>query len=530
MDSTPLSFLLGWARETSILLLIVGAIAIYVRKDQHRDAFIFESSHPIYPKGSTGRSPVVRIGPNKISVNSASAIRQIYNRKANVKKGDWYKTLYTSASRAHTVQTETNPKKYAFRRRLMEYAFSDAALRSSEDFIIENVQTCCKLLSKTAVTPGEWGTPQAMHDWSTYLNYDIMGDLTFGTKFNCMTSEEHRNIPHLIVTATQYIYALGYLPFARLVRPLIGTKLLEVLGGKFARDGKYFLNYARHQKDLRLKATEKNDPDYPKKDLMHFLINARDPETGQGLSHIELDAESNLLMSAGSDTTATTLAGALFYLIHFPECLEKAATEVRSTFDHFEDIKGGSKLNSLVYLRACIDETLRLSPPVTTNLMVEALPGGLTVEGNYFPKGTTLGIAPYVVNHNTRYYPDPFVYRPERWIPSNKHCSVLTEDEKSTPESVAAARSAFFTFSAGPRACLGKNLAYLELLLTLAMLLFKFDIRLPQDKKYREKSGGGVPSNKHPGRRRCDEYQLVDCFIPFKQGPMAEFRERNLSD
>ncbi|KAF3480223.1 benzoate 4-monooxygenase cytochrome P450 [Arthroderma uncinatum] len=416
-------------------------------------------------------------------------------------------------------------EKHGFRRRVMEYAFSDSALRSSEDFIIENVQIFCEELSNTAATPSKWGTPQDMNSWSTYLNYDIMGDLTFSTKFNCMRSEEHRYVPAIMITGTEFLYNFGYLPFVRFVRPLLGSKLLEILGGKLARDGKRYVEYAARQMVLRLEDTEKNDADFPRKDLMHYLINAEDPQTGQGLSPTELAAESSLLMAAGSDTTSTALSGTFFYLLHSPECLEKATIEVRSMFNSIEEIRGGSSLGSLVYLRACIDETLRLSPPVTTNLMVEVLPGGLAVDGNHFPEGTTLGVSPYVVHHNAQYYPDPYVYRPERWISRDKHCSVLTDDQKSTVESVANARSAFFAFSAGPHGCLGKNLAYLELIITLAMLLFKFDIRIPQDKELREPSGEGMSGNKHPGRRRRDEYQLVEHFIPIKKGPMVQFRD-----
>lgn len=148
----------------------------------------------------------MRTGPNKLSVNSASAMRQIYHRNANAKKGDWYLTLYASASYAHNVHSETNKKKHSFRRRVMEYAFSDAAMRSSEEFIIENIKICCDQLSKSATSPEEWGTPQDMNHWCTYLSYDIMGDLVFNTKFNCLISEDSRYVPALLVTATRFLY------------------------------------------------------------------------------------------------------------------------------------------------------------------------------------------------------------------------------------------------------------------------------------------------------------------------------------
>ncbi|KMQ44421.1 hypothetical protein A7C99_1474 [Trichophyton rubrum] len=468
--------------------------------------------------------PVVRTGPNKLSINSASAMRQIYHRNANVQRSDWYLTLYASTSYAHNVHSETNKKKHSFRRRVMGHAFSDAALRSSEEFIIENIKICCDQLSKTATSPENWGTPQNMNHWCTYLSYDIIGDLVFNTKFNCLISEESRYVPALLIAATQFLYNLGYLPFAKFVRPLLGTKIMEILGGKLARNGKRYNEYCAEQMSKRLQSTDVNDPGCHKKDLMHYLIDAKDPETGQGLTRAELAAESNLLVAAGSDTTSTALSGAIFYLIHNPECLEKTKTEIQSTFSAVEEIRGGSKLNSLTYLRAVIDETLRLSPSIPSNLMVEVLPGGITIEGNYIAEGMTLGVSPYVLHHNTQYFQDPFVFRPERWAGTDKSCLVVSEHNKSTIEDAANARYAFFAFSAGSRGCLGKNLAYLELMMTLATLIFKFDMRSPPDDDGQNDTG--TTYRRHPGRCRKDEYQLKDHFVPEKQGPMVQLRER----
>ncbi|KAM5443649.1 hypothetical protein MferCBS31731_001423 [Microsporum ferrugineum] len=145
------------------------------------------------------------------------------------------------------------------------------------------------------------------------------------------------------------------------------------------------------------------------------------PETDKGPSREELAAESSLLIAAGSDTSAVAVSGAIFYFLYYLECLRKAITEARSTFNSIEDIRGSNMVN------------------LTVNLMVEVLKGGLTVDGNYFPQGTTLGVAPYVIHHNMQYYPDPYAFCPERWSSTDKYCSVVTDDEKSTPESVVRA-------------------------------------------------------------------------------------------
>src|SRR5271154_5290270 len=92
-----------------------------------------------------------------------------------------------------------------------------------------------------------------------------------------------------------------------------------------------------------------------------------------------------------------------------------------------------------------------------------------------------------------------------------------------TQESVAAARSAFCAFSLGTRGCVGRRLAYKELQLSLALILFSFDLRLAEaDQEPTSKAA------RHPMRWRKDEYQLFDRFLAERDGPMVEFRARQV--
>jgi cytochrome P450 len=296
---------------------------------------------------------------------------------------------------------------------------------------------------------------------------------------------------------------------------------MDFIAGDLARDSSTYIKYANAQMEERI-AAEKDTSKQTRKDFMHYLLNAKDPQTGQGFTNTELNSDASLLISAGADTTSITLSATLFYLLHYPVALERATTEVRSAFTSIDEIRGGKTLNELIYLRACIDETLRLSPPVPSHLPREVLSGGLTVDRHYFPKGTVVGTAPYAIHHCQEYYPEPFVFRPERWMVDEK-----TQGGASA-QSVATARAAFCPFSLGPRGCIGKTIAYLEAMLALANLLFLYDIRLPEDIQEKEPSGGGRPNNKHWGRRRKDEYQLVEHFLTEREGPMVEFRTRPL--
>lgn len=258
-----------------------------------------------------------------------------------------------------------------------------------------------------------------------------------------------------------------------------------------------------------LSTTSKESPE--RKDFFTHLLAARDPETGQGFSLQELWGESNLLIIAGSDTTSTALTSTFFYLAHNRRTLAKAQEEVRSSFKDINEIVGGKGLNGCVYLRACIDESMRMSPPVPGILPREVCAGGLEVDGHHIPAGTVVGVSAYTIHHNPEYFPSPFTYSPERWIEG---------DEEETRKR----RSAFCPFSVGSRGCIGKGLAYTELMVTLARTLWAFDIQTIVGDC--ENAGGGMRRAKEVERRKKEEYQLWDCFTSQKNGPILQFRRQ----
>lgn len=151
--------------------------------------------------------PIVRIGPNAVSINTVSALEEIYgNRKANVKKSGWYESIAASAGGPST-HSEVNREQHAFRRRVLGHAFSDSAIRSAEAFILENIRNWCKHLAEGA-KHGEWAREKDMNDWCTYLAYDIMGDLVFGKRFNVMENDEHRFVPATSMGSVRFVYSV----------------------------------------------------------------------------------------------------------------------------------------------------------------------------------------------------------------------------------------------------------------------------------------------------------------------------------
>lgn len=230
----------------------------------------------------------------------------------------------------------------------------------------------------------------------------------------------------------------------------------------------------------------------------------------------------NHLLNKGAlpagDTVKTALSATFFYLSRNREAYQKIANEVRSTFTSGVEIRG-STANGCEYLRACIDEALRLSPPVPGILWRDISPEyqrnnqPFIVDGHVIPRGTSIGINMYSLHHNEDYFPDAFSFKPDRWLNSSSN----------SPENKRIIREAFNPFSMGPRGCAGKSMAYLEASLVLAKTLYYFDFEKAPG-ELGEIGAGNAGLAK--GRQNPAEFQLHDIFGAGHSGPYLVFKSR----
>ena len=245
------------------------------------------------------------------------------------------------------------------------------------------------------------------------------------------------------------------------------------------------------------RAKRGNDDVGEAKDVCSYLLNAKDPETGApGMSQDELYGELTVLMVAGgsslpfpsslpfqradsgpsgSDTTALAIVTAIYQLAKHPQCLARLRAELDAAFADVEAIRWGPALSSCAYLRACLDEAMRLSPPVGGVLPRLVLDPGATVAGTAVPAGAVVGVPAYALHRDPKAFPDPHRYRPERWTAS--------EAEAVTEADVKRAQHAFFAFNIGPRACLGKHLAYVEMSVAVARIVWLYAMEIVREPK-----------------------------------------------
>lgn len=224
------------------------------------------------------------------------------------------------------------------------------------------------------------------------------------------------------------------------------------------------------------------DPDRDHTDFMyHILINN---ESKKSLSQTEIILNMALFISAGTDTTATALTGWTYFVCTHPKVYSRLVKEIRDALKTDEDVRW-EKVRDLRYLEATIHEALRLFPPSPASQQRMVPRGGATIDGYYVPAGTTVAVPPWVSTHSPLNFYNPYEFRPERW---------LGEESEFSNDRLNAS----LPFGTGPRVCIGRNLAYMEMRLISAHLLWNFDIALDRGEYEAKNDVWGLDGNLKP--------------------------------
>ncbi|KAF4634838.1 hypothetical protein G7Y89_g3252 [Cudoniella acicularis] len=478
--------------------------------------------HKIHQKYGT----FVRYGPNRVSINSATALKTIYSPKANCRKSshfDVFPRFFHSWSTQTIIDTENFS--HAQKRRVISQALHGIETKKViEDSLSKYADKFCSII-RNDCNGTTWSSAVNISKVTSCMSFDIMGEVCFGHTFEMLETDKNRYILEVVSNGAQCLNTASF-PYQHSIstfpntlqlghmQAILWTGLHRILFRKLLNGLRRYRAYSKAQCADRIQKPS----DRP--DVFQALLSAKNSKTGEKLfTELELQSESSLLIIAGSDTTSTSLTATIFYLLHNPQCLKLAQREVINSFGELTDIRLGPQLKNCRYLLACINEALRMSPPVGGLMPRETLPGGMTVDDQYFPENIELGTPHYAIHHNSSYFPDPFKYDPGRWISHDK--PILDSKSSETSVHVALAENAFCAFSVGARNCVGKAFAYDEMLTVLVKLLWQFEMRLEPGTTLGE--GGRVLG---PGRHLKEEFQLWDCFASKSDGPMVQFRVR----
>ncbi|KAI9659484.1 MAG: hypothetical protein M1821_001742 [Bathelium mastoideum] len=296
--------------------------------------------------------------------------------------------------------------------------------------------------------------------WYNRTAFDVIGDLAFGESFHSLRdSKTHEWIPSLLET-------LRHRELASLFRMFHLSFLISYLTPKQLADGRRKnLGYAAKKAADRIKlGTERGD-------FWDNVMIKSENNYGvkEGMTRGEMLNNAVVLVLAGSETIATLLSGATYLLVKHPDKLQKVTTEVRKAYMSSDDIDL-MNVGQLKYLCATIDESLRLYTPNPIMSARISLKGGVMVDGKFVPENTHVRIGQYAASRLEANFHRAEDFIPERWL--NERNLIFDNDQ----------RMVFQPFSVGPRNCIGRNLAYAEMRLILAKLLWNFDLTLDERK------------------------------------------------
>ncbi|KAM0277320.1 hypothetical protein ACHAQH_005912 [Verticillium albo-atrum] len=397
--------------------------------------------------------PIVRTMPSELAFTDPAAWKDIYGHRQG--HPQFHKDPIHVGSvqdlPGATTLTMADDANHARQRRTLSHAFSQKALLEQESIIRGYVDLFVERLTPFSKS----GAPVNMCDWFNFTTFDIIGDMAFGEPFGCLKDGVFHSWVSLITDtikagayeqATRRMFRTGSF-WQRMLVKLIPNELRE----------KRF----RHLQLSQEKCLQRIDEGLRRehRDFLYYIL--RQNEKGS-VSQNEIILNSALFIVAGSETTASLLSGLLLHLLRSPAIRARLTREIRDAFPDAAAMQFLA-LQDLPYMNACIDEALRIFPPVPTGLTRTVPSGGDSVAGEFLPGGTTVSVYSWAATHSPLNWTRPDEFLPERWLDDS---GAFSRD----------AQEASQAFSLGPRGCIGKHLSYLELRLILANLLWHFDV------------------------------------------------------
>ncbi|KAL2205465.1 averantin oxidoreductase [Sarocladium strictum] len=411
--------------------------------------------------------PILRTMPNELTFVDPEAWKDIYGHRQG--HPQFHKDRNVGSVQdipGSTTLTMADDDNHSRQRRTLSHAFSQKALLEQESIIRGYVDLFVSKLEPFALN----GTPANMCDWFNFTTFDIIGDMAFGEPFGCLREGKFHAWVSLI---TETIKAGAFEQATR--RMFVTGSFMQAFLCKFIPEA------LKRKRGLRREH----------RDFLYYIL--RQNEKG-GVSQDEIILNSALFIVAGSETTASLLSGLLMWLLRTPEAYKKLTTEIRTTFKTAADMKF-LDLQELTYMNACIDEALRIFPPIPTGLTRTVPKSGDTVAGEFLPGGITVSCHSWAQTHSPHNFRQPEDFIPERWLDP-----AFDSDKKDASQ----------PFSLGPRGCIGRHLSYLELRLILGNLLWHYDL---------ERSDIGTPGavdNWDP----TNDLQYVKAFNTWNKPPL----------
>ena len=420
--------------------------------------------------------PVIRTGPNTLSFGDVGAIKDIYGHNTKCIKDASY--VITSGTHFHLADVIDKPE-HARKRKTLSSAYALKNLEGWEHKVadktarlIAHFDKCCTApLLNTTEIPRKEDLTVDYRAWTNFFSLDAIADIglseilgfldngndrvtgrrTDGTQYSCNFREclyENAHKQSLLVWPYEWYPILNKISN---IIPFYGRM------GALGKDWDGIPLELSHRRLDRYRAGEKLD------DFFHALMEDKNGNPN-ALEWGEIVAEVSIMLNAGSATTAIAMTNVLFQLLKNPPIMKRLVEELDAALDDEpHGVVAYDKVKHLPYLRACLDESLRLFPPTPHGLPREVPPEGIYIADDFIPGGVSVSVSALVAHRSEAHFPKADKFIPERWL----------------GEGGKILQPYFIAFSAGARGCIGRNISYLEQTVLLASVLRRYEFALP---------------------------------------------------
>lgn len=408
--------------------------------------------------------PVARYAPGHYSFSGPEAVKAIYGTGTEMDKSRWYEAW--NAPGFKSLFTEPSVKTHGQLRRKFQATYSMSSLVSYEAYVDSCIDVLCKRFEEFAKSGAQidlahWMLCYAADAVSTITYSKRMGFLDAGEDIGDLFKNLHGNILYsTLVGIYARIHPIIFHTQARLRKIGLTTGTPRMFIGSYTTARISEKREEReHSKELNSPVTDENAT----RDFLSKFLDSHENDPSDFTEyHITVGLIGNII--AGSDTTAAALTSVLWCLLKHPASLAKLREEIASA--SLSSPPTFKQSQSLVFLQAVIQESMRLHPAVGLPLQRVVPSGGRQISGHFFPAGSVVGINPWVFHYSTTIFgPDAAEFRPERWMEADK-------------ERLAEMNRYWMPFGLGSRTCIGKNISLLEMGKVLPVLVARFGFEL----------------------------------------------------
>ncbi|KAK2011851.1 cytochrome P450 [Colletotrichum eremochloae] len=419
---------------------------------------------------------ILRIGPNALSFNHPEAIKDIYGHRTKCVKDEKESILAGTHRQLFDV---VDKAEHARKRKLLSAAFATKNLENWEYKVNYTAQRLIKALDERCIASPRNRKSVAhaenvaidFNHWINLWTIEAINLIALSSKMDLLdtgtdmvTAEKldgtlyparyRFSQNHNAIVKSVFCWDYDLWPWLAWLTKVVPSKWKQCWKNSSA-----WGDITYHQASERLRRYKAGE------DLDDFFTCLMNDKSGTPnfLDWGEIVAEVSAIIDAGAETTAIALTNIMELLIKHPDKLATLRQELSNVLHEDDIVAPYDSVKDLPYLKACLDEGLRLSPPTSSGLPRRTPPEGACIMGEWIAGDTSVSMTIYGAHHDETIYPDPDVFKPERWMDP-------AERKRMEPY--------FIPFSAGARGCIGRNISYLEQMVITATIVHRYNFAL----------------------------------------------------